>query len=1197
MKKNIVLLTLALAALYLFVPPQANGAGTIELAADVTSGSASSYPGLFTEFNGELFFEGDTVGDWNHSEPFKYNPTTDTVTQITNGNRPASGDSNLTSLTVFNGNLYTVMESSGGRELFQYNSTTNAFDLHTNLNGSGDSYPRQFTEFDGDLYFVATDTAVGEEIFRLRSDNNTIELAANVTAGSASSFPNLFTEFNGELFFEGDTVGDWNHSEPFKYNPNTGVVTQITNGNRPASGDSNLTSLTVFNGNLYTVMESSVGRELFQYRPGTNTFDLHTNLNGSAESYPRQFTEFDGDLYFVAEDTGVGQELFRLRSDNNTIELVADIATGAADGRPGLFTPFNGELYFEADTVGGLSEPFKYNPTTDTVTQITNGNRPASGDSNLTSLTVFNGYLYTVMESSVGRELFEYNASTNTFDLHTNLNGSDDSYPREFTEFNGDLYFVAEDTGVGEEIFRLTSSPSVSLSLTPSSANEDGATNLVYTFTRSGATTSPLTVNFAVGGTAVSSDYSQTGAATFGTTSGTITIGAGSSTATLTIDPTADSVVELNETVQLTLAAGTGYTVNTATAVTGTITNDDATTLSVNNVSQAEGDSGTTQFSFNVTLSAATDVGLTVNYATAAGSATAGSDYTTIPSTALNFTGTAGESKTVVVDVAGDATVELDETFAVNLSGLQANGRNVTLGANGTGTIQNDDAATLSVSNVSQAEGDSGTAQFSFDVTLSAATDVGLTVNYATSAGSATAGTDYTSVPATALNFTGTAGESQTVLVDVAGDEIAEIDETFTVNLSGLQANGRNVTLGGPGTGTIQNDDTAGVQIDELGSISVAEGAITDTYSVVLTSQPTMPVEITVSPDGQLDVGAGAGTALTLTFGTADWNTPQVVTITPVDDAVAEGLHNGTIIHAAGSSDTTYDGIVITPSDSVVATITDNDSAGVIINESGGSTAVAEDGTTDSYTAVLTSQPVQPVDLQITPDGQLDVGAGAGVGITLNFDAANWDTPQTVIVTAVDDDVVENDHTGSISHALMTTDIAYTGESVSGITALITDNDRYETYLPFIVSPQTFPDLVVQSVTVSSDNVTVVIQNVGANTVSDDFWVDAYIGLYDANQPPTAVNDIWQNVSPRGVVWGVDAATNPIAPGETRTLTLDDGYFSAEHSSFPGTILAGTAVYVQVDSANSGQAAGAVLEDHEQNGGPYNNIYGPVLAP
>ncbi|MDB9486927.1 hypothetical protein PN492_10295, partial [Dolichospermum circinale CS-537/01] len=70
-------------------------------------------------------------------------------------------------------------------------------------------------------------------------------------------------------------------------------------------------------------------------------------------------------------------------------------------------------------------------------------------------------------------------------------------------------------------------------------------------------------------------DYTQIGAASFTATTGTITFAAGSSTKTLTIDPTADTTVESNETVALTLATGTGYTVGTTTAVTGTITNDD----------------------------------------------------------------------------------------------------------------------------------------------------------------------------------------------------------------------------------------------------------------------------------------------------------------------------------------------------------------------------------------------------------------------------------------------------------------------------------------------------------------------------------------------------------------------------------------------------------------------------------------------
>ncbi|MBO1052889.1 MAG: hypothetical protein HEQ25_13090, partial [Dolichospermum sp. DET73] len=116
-------------------------------------------------------------------------------------------------------------------------------------------------------------------------------------------------------------------------------------------------------------------------------------------------------------------------------------------------------------------------------------------------------------------------------------------------------------------------SPSITLAVSPSSVTEDGTTNLVYIFTRTGATTNFLTVNYGITGTANSSDYTG---ATPGTGK-TITFAAGSSTAILTINPTEDTTVESDETVALTLASGTGYTVGTTTAVTGTITNDDST--------------------------------------------------------------------------------------------------------------------------------------------------------------------------------------------------------------------------------------------------------------------------------------------------------------------------------------------------------------------------------------------------------------------------------------------------------------------------------------------------------------------------------------------------------------------------------------------------------------------------------------------
>jgi Ca2+-binding RTX toxin-like protein len=109
---------------------------------------------------------------------------------------------------------------------------------------------------------------------------------------------------------------------------------------------------------------------------------------------------------------------------------------------------------------------------------------------------------------------------------------------------------------------------------------EDGATNMVYTFTRVGITSGALTVNFSVGGTAVfappGGDYTQTGADTFANAgSGTVTFLAGSSTATVTVDPFGDADLEPNETVILTVTAGAGYTVGSPNSATGTILNDD----------------------------------------------------------------------------------------------------------------------------------------------------------------------------------------------------------------------------------------------------------------------------------------------------------------------------------------------------------------------------------------------------------------------------------------------------------------------------------------------------------------------------------------------------------------------------------------------------------------------------------------------
>ncbi|GCA94859.1 Calx-beta domain-containing protein, partial [Microcystis aeruginosa] len=199
--------------------------------------------------------------------------------------------------------------------------------------------------------------------------------------------------------------------------------------------------------------------------------------------------------------------------------------------------------------------------------------------------------------------------------------------------------------------------PSITLAVSPSSVTEDGTTNLLYTFTRSGVTTNLLTVNYSIGGTATNgTDYTSIPTS--------VTFAAGSSTATVTVDPTADTTVEPDETVILTLAAGTGYTVGTTTAVTGTITNDEFSQLSINDITVVEGQNSNAILT--VTVNNPNPQQITVNYTTAPIDATANVDYTSQTGTLTIAANTS--TATITIPILNDNLNEPDEAFTVTLS-------------------------------------------------------------------------------------------------------------------------------------------------------------------------------------------------------------------------------------------------------------------------------------------------------------------------------------------------------------------------------------------------------------------------------------------------------------------------------------------------------------------------------------------------
>ena len=117
----------------------------------------------------------------------------------------------------------------------------------------------------------------------------------------------------------------------------------------------------------------------------------------------------------------------------------------------------------------------------------------------------------------------------------------------------------------------------ISVSVSSASVMENGTSNLVYTFKRTGNTSSAVTVNFVVSGTAdYSTDYSQTGASSYTATAGTVTLSSRVTQKTVTLNPNAAVIAEADESAVLTVEAGAGYTVTSPDVAIGTIANDDA---------------------------------------------------------------------------------------------------------------------------------------------------------------------------------------------------------------------------------------------------------------------------------------------------------------------------------------------------------------------------------------------------------------------------------------------------------------------------------------------------------------------------------------------------------------------------------------------------------------------------------------------
>ena len=216
-----------------------------------------------------------------------------------------------------------------------------------------------------------------------------------------------------------------------------------------------------------------------------------------------------------------------------------------------------------------------------------------------------------------------------------------------------------------------------------------------------------------------------------------------------------------------------------------------APSISINDVTVTEGNTGTVNTTFTLGLSAAYSQPVTIHYKTADGSATAGSDY--MASSGDVTFGIGQTIKTITIAALGDRLAEPTENFVVNLSAPI----NATIAdGQGIGTIL-DNEPRISINDVTVTEGNTGTVSATFTVSLSVAYDVAVTVHYQTANGSATAGSDYAAASGNVIIAAGQTTKAFTVAV--IGDRSAEPTETFVVNLSAA-SNGLFVDSQGAGT-------------------------------------------------------------------------------------------------------------------------------------------------------------------------------------------------------------------------------------------------------------------------------------------------------------------------------------------------------------------------------------------------------------
>jgi Calx-beta domain/SdrD B-like domain len=563
----------------------------------------------------------------------------------------------------------------------------------------------------------------------------------------------------------------------------------------------------------------TTGQNLVWIVDGTNVINEETIAKFSDINWRIELGEFNGDkkndLFWWNASTGeIIIQLTDLLSDNTSPEItINDISRteGDSDSSNAIFTV----------TLSSVSRQTIY-------VDYTTADSTAKRDSDYTftkgTLTFAPGVIKQTISVPIIGDIFSENDETFFINLSNAING-----------------IITDNQGVGT-IQNNDAEPNITINDVSFTESDSSTTNTTFLVSLSAISGKVITVDYATADDTANfnSDYIPT--------IGTLVFAPGVTTREITVPIVGDTLNENNETFIVNLSNANNAIITDNKSV-GTIQNNDAVpNININDISLTEGDSGITNATFTISLSAASGKAVTVDYATSDDTVKLDSDYTPITGTLTFAPGVTTQA--ITVPIIGDIINEHDETFVINLS----NANNAVITDNqGVGIIQNNDAVpNITINDISLIEGNSGTTNATFTISLSTVSGKAITVDYATTDMTATSGSDYITTTGTLTFVSGVA--TQTITVPIIGDTLHELNETFFVNLS--NANNA-IIIDNQAAGTINNNDAAPVFDFNAASYVVTEGNATG-FSTFATVQVNRSGNTTATDTVQIQLANGA---------------------------------------------------------------------------------------------------------------------------------------------------------------------------------------------------------------------------------------------------------------------------------------------------------------------------------------------------